>query len=254
MMSTPPTLFTYALSPYGMKVYWALIHKRISFNLTYVSPDQSEIAFTRQTVVPVLQVGDAWKLDSGPICRWLDDLHPHTRIAGDGLEEQQAIEDADAWVTNNVIGLSFRSFIEDDTRLSAFRNGRKLANAMRSTSGGVPWWMQFVWVHVLRRTAFVRNDAGRTDMTVSLAEFRQAMVRTIEQMISPSGYLAGTPGPSYADIALFAQMVGNATLGFEGGVRPDSSPALGEYYAAMCQQFDLSGMPDLIPGWRPVGL
>ena len=101
-MKKPITLYTYALSPYGMKVYWALIYKRLPFTIRYVSPvDQEEIAFTTQHVVPVLQVGDEWRLDSGPICCWLDELYPEIIISGESESERQAIMEADKWISSN---------------------------------------------------------------------------------------------------------------------------------------------------------
>ena len=51
-MPAPIILYTYAASPYGMKVYWALVFKKMPFALQYVSPtDQKELAFTKQRVV-----------------------------------------------------------------------------------------------------------------------------------------------------------------------------------------------------------
>ena len=72
-MPAPITLFTYAASPYGMKVYWALIFKKMLFDLQYVSPtDQKELAFTNQRIVPVLKIGDEWRLEPG----WLQTSFP----------------------------------------------------------------------------------------------------------------------------------------------------------------------------------
>ena len=150
-MPAPITLYTYAASPYGMKVYWALIFKKMLFDLQYVSPtDQKELAFTNQRVVPVLKIGDEWCLDSGPIYCWLDEHNEEHLIAGADSAERQQTTEADNWVTNSVIGLSFRSFIDNGKPFSAFRNGRKLANVMRRTCGEIPWWAQFVWVNLTR--------------------------------------------------------------------------------------------------------
>ena len=106
-----------------MKVYWALILKRIPFDLCYVNPrDQREVAFTGQKVVPVVQLDDDWRLDSGPICEWLDENFPERPIAGTTDQARQAILRADQWVTTNVIGLAFRSIIDNERPLSAYRN------------------------------------------------------------------------------------------------------------------------------------
>ena len=49
----PVHLYTFANSPFGAKVYWALIYKQIEFEITYVNPiTTSEIRFSKQGIVP----------------------------------------------------------------------------------------------------------------------------------------------------------------------------------------------------------
>ena len=140
-MSNAPEvkLYTYALSPFGMKVYWALVYKRIPFEIVYVHPrDQREIAFTLQNVIPVLEVGDDWKLNSADICIWLDELFPEHQISGKTGPSREAILAADEWVTANIIALVFRSIIDREESRNTFHNGRVLGRTMRQTSGGAP--------------------------------------------------------------------------------------------------------------------
>ena len=161
-------LFTYALSPFGMKVYWALIFKQIAFDLRYVNPrGHAEIAFTQQRTVPVLKVGDAWRLDSGPLCDWLDELFPDIKIAGRSDAERERIREADAWVTNAVIAVDFRRMIDPQTRGVAFRNGFKLASIMRRTSGGVPWFAPFDMVAALAARR-VHQTCGGDDGSIQI--------------------------------------------------------------------------------------
>ena len=236
-----------------MKVYWALILKRIPFDLCYVNPrDQREVAFTGQKVVPVVQLDDDWRLDSGPICEWLDENFPERPIAGTTDQARQAILRADQWVTTNVIGLAFRSIIDNERPLSAYRNGRILANVMRETSGSVPWWAQYVWVHRLRRTEFVVNDANQVDRLIGMAECRNNIIEQLEEHLKNTGYIAGTDEPSYADASLYAQLACVTTLGLEGGVSVSSSQPIKDYYRTMCGHFDLTGYPELVPGWQPL--
>lgn len=254
-MMASTTLYTYALSPYGMKVYWALVYKQMPFRLQYVSPrDQKELSFTNQKIVPVVQIGDEWRLDSGPICCWLDEHCEGRPLSGSTCAERQLIVDADNWVTKNVIGLSFRAIIDNDASFSAFRNGRKLAQVMRSTSGGVPRWAQFVWVNLLRRTEFVVNDANQISRETPLAECRKAIAQKVEGCIERTGFLADTGQPSYADISLFAQLACNATFGLEGALSVFESPVLSDYYKRLAGYMNLDGMPDLVPGWQPFGV
>jgi len=247
-------LFTYALSPYGMKVYWALMFKRIPFDLCYVSPrDQREIKFTGQRTVPVVKIDEEWKQDSGPICQWLDAQFPERPLSGSNSDERDAIIAADQWVDENIIGLSFRSVIDNETAFSAFHNGRILSNTMRKTSGGVPWWSQFIWSRLLRRTAFVVREADQVDRSISMADCRANIVDLLEKRLAKTGFVAGTNTPSYADLSIFAQLVCSSTYGFEGALRADTSPAIGQYYADICRHLDPAHGPDLVPGWKPYG-
>ena len=239
-------------SPYGMKVYWALAYKQLPFALVYVSPvNQSEIRFTQQRVVPVLRIDQEWRLDSGPLCQWLDERYPDRPVAGISAQQRDDIIAADDWVTRNIIGLSFRAAIDNDRPFSAFRNGRKLARVMRKTSGRIPWIAQFFWANSLRKTRFVIEDASQVDRSISLGACRQSILAELESRLGKTGFIAGTEQPSYADIALFAQLVSSSTFKLEGGLNAHSSPLVREFYGRMCGYFELSKSPELVPGWRP---
>lgn len=76
-------LFTYANSPFGMKVYWALQYKRAEFEIQNANPFiRKEIAFTKQDLVPVLQIGKVWRQDSRENCVWFDEFYPQRPFAG----------------------------------------------------------------------------------------------------------------------------------------------------------------------------
>ena len=253
MTSDQPTvtLYTYALSPFGMKVYWALIYKQIAFDLCYVSPrGHQEIAFTEQRVVPVLMIGDEWRLDSGPLCQWLDERFPATPFAGETDQERRDILLADQWVTENLIALGFRLAIDEDTKRAAFKNGRKLAQIMRQTSGGIPWWAQFVWSKYLRRTGFIRRAAAMTDMTKPFTEVAGEIVEAFDHRLGQTGFIAGTSAPSYADLAAFAQLACAADLKLNVTIGPDASPAISEWFERMLTLLPAAPTPPLIKG-RP---
>ena len=255
-MPPPPhsiDLFTYALSPFGMKVYWALVYKNVPFALHYVDPrDQNEIAFTGQSVVPVLRVDGEWQMDSGPLCVWLDALFPEPCFAGASDKERAAVLAADEWVTHNLIGLVFRAAIDPETSRSAFRDGRKLAQVMRQTSGGVPWIAQFFWSRLLRRAQFIQRAAAMTDQSKSVAQVKQDIIAAFDERISATGFLAKTDAPSFADLAAFAQLAAAADLGFEGGLNPSSSESIDRWFRRMVRYLPQTPDPPLIAGRPPV--
>jgi len=88
---------------------------------------------------------------------------------------------------------------------------------------------------------------------VPVSASRKEILNKVEHCIEDTGFLMGTPGPTYADISLFAQLVCNTTFGMEGALLANSSPALREYYDGMRQHFSLDGVPKLVPGWQPFG-
>ena len=249
------TLYTYALSPFGMKVYWALVYKRLPFNIVYVNPlDQREIAFSEQRTVPVLKIGEEWRRDSGPLCEWLESEFPSPTFDGAPPEERAAVREADRWVTENVIALNFKLAVDEQHRGIAFRNGRKLARIMRRTSGGIPWWSEFVWAQSLRRAKFIHRAADLLDSNLSAGQHRQRILEEIERRVSGDGYIAQTAHPSYADLALFAQLACASDIGLEGQLNAHTSPALTAYCLQLATALPDHPTPPLITGRRPFRL
>ena len=249
----PIDLYTYAMSPYGMKVYWALIFKGADFNIHYVNPTNFDaIKFTNQTIVPVLKIGDEWRLDSGPLCEWLEEYCPDKPYAGSNDAERDAIREADDWVTKNLIALLFRTCLDRVTLFSTLRTANKLSNIMCNTSG-MPRWMRVIWPFGLKSAGFIIDDANALDRTVSIQQNMADITQEFDEHLSSTGYIAGTEKPSYADLAAFAQLCCTATIEFEGTIRPNASPAIEKWYSSMVDQLDLKGKPELLPGWQPYG-
>ena len=150
----------------------------------YVNPfHQKEIGFTRQRVVPVLQVGSEWRLDSTPICLWLEELFPsHSYIGVNDLERDE-IKKADDWVTRNLIGSTFRSLVDPDVRLEAFSIGRNLVKILRKTSKGVPWFIQFFWSTILKRVPFIKKDAAMTDLSKPFSQIKSEIIDHLNQTL-----------------------------------------------------------------------
>jgi glutathione S-transferase len=246
------TLYTYATSPYGAKVYWALIYKRVEFDIVYVSPlNQKEIKFTNQKVVPVLKVGSEWRLDSTPLCLWLEELCPSPSFAGNSEQEKRAIQEAHEWVTHNLIALGFRLMADDQMRSSAFKAGRKLVQTLRQTPAGVPWAFQFVWSTVLRQVAFIKRDAAMTDLTKPFWQVRPEIMDELNDKLTRSAYIAGTEQPSYADIAAFSRIATATEHNIEELIRASDTPAIQSWFERMLAAMPETYVPPLVPGQQP---
>lgn len=252
----PIKLFTYPNSPFGAKVYWALQYKRANFNLIYVNPlSRKEIAFTKQRVVPVLQIGEDWLQDSSESCLWLDDLFPNRSFGGDSDEQRQAILEADRWVTDNIVALHFRACINSKDNQTTKRNAMRMANVILPATESMPSWLKKTiipfWPLLLRNTGFVKRAAHRLSPSRDIHQLHAEVVADFESRIDKTGFLGGTKHPSFADVGAFAEIVFCTTYGFEGTLNALSSVAVGGWYTKMGSYFPENPSPSLFSNWPP---
>ena len=106
-------LFSYPTSPYAQKVGCYLKYKDIDFKFIPVNPlHNSEIAFTRQRQVPVLQIGEEWRKESSELGIWLNELYPEPSILPDSQSEREQILKIDQWISDQLIPSYFRNAVE----------------------------------------------------------------------------------------------------------------------------------------------
>lgn len=247
-------LYTYALSPYGMKVYWALRMKSLPFELIYVSLfDQKEIAFTEQQMVPVLSIGDEWKLDSTPIVHWLDEKFPDNNLTGVSPRERSAIAEIDEWASEQYIPAFFRHCTDSHKNLvGMFDVGLKLASTMDKTSGGVPKYMYPFWPFVLRRRApFVAREVEKVADFGSCADADRAMLEVLEGYLAESRFLGRESSPTIADIAIYAQVHCALSLRMKGILDVRTSGVVHDWIRALEQAFPpRDASPELYPNMQ----
>ncbi len=254
----PVQLFTYANSPFGAKVYWALQFKRAAFELTYVNPlTTKEIAFTKQSIVPVLKIGETWVQDSRENCLRLEELYPEPAFAGKTEEQREAIMKADQWATDNITALHFRVIIDKKEGPTTKRNALRMANVILPTTESMPSWQKKIlipiWHILLRNSGFVKRAAHMLDTKKDAKTLHTEVLRDFEDRISQTGFLAGTDEPSFADIAAFAEIAFCTTHGFEGTLNTSSSAAVSAWYDRIRTYFPDNPTPALFPHWPPAG-
>jgi glutathione S-transferase len=262
--STPETghepirLLTYANSPFGAKVYWALQYKGLDFELVNVNPlIRGEIGFTKQGVVPVLTVGEQWVQDSSDNCVRLDEVHPERPIAGATTAERETILEADCWVTDNIVALHFLACIDKREGAATLRNARRMATVILGTTHNMPSFFKRaimpVWHLMLRNTGFVKRAAQQLDTTKSIATLHAEVLKGFEDRIAETGFLAGTDVPSFADIGAFAEIAFCTTHDFESTLNTSSSKPVEAWYDQMRKYFADDPTPALFPTWPPAG-
>lgn len=254
--SEPIRLLTYANSPFGAKVYWALQYKCVDFELVNVNPlTRGEIGFTKQRLVPVLTIGEEWVQDSSENCIRLDEVHPERLIAGASQAEREAILEADEWVTDNVVALHFLACIDKREGAATIRNARRMATVILGTTQNMPSFLKKavmpVWHLILRNTGFVKRAAHRLDAKKRIESLHAEVLKGFEERIAETGFLAGTKGRSFADIGAFAEIAFCTTHEFESTLNTSSSERIQGWYDRMRECFRDEPTPALFPTWPP---
>lgn len=217
-MSQPIKLYTFALSPFGVKVYWALRAKGLDFELIYVEPFRApEIKFTGQIEVPVLAIGDDWKLDSTPIIRWLDERYPDTPLAGRNETERAKIGEMDDWVSHRFIPSFFRHTVNNRDLVASVPTGYTLARQMRDTSG-LPLPLFWIWPIVLRTAGFIRHEVRKVRDFRTVEEMDEAMMSDLETYLADGPFMGGFEVPTLADVSAYAQIHSNIALPLRGAL------------------------------------
>ena len=90
-----------------------------------------------------------------------------------------------------------------------------------------------------------------TDQAKSVAELEREVVAKFEKKIEPTGFLAGTDSPSYADIAAFAQSAAGLDLSLRGTLNPKASSPLANWFRTIAKAMPEHIDPPLIRGRRP---
>ncbi|NIB40677.1 glutathione S-transferase family protein [Pseudomaricurvus alkylphenolicus] len=216
-MNNNVTLYTHALSPYGLKVFWALIHKRIPFDMVCVSPPEfPELSFTGQTVVPVLKVAEEWRLDSTPLIHWLDEIYTDISLTDHSSDRYECVEALDNWVTETLIPVFFRHLIDGENFWNWIITGIKLASTMNKTTAKVPKWMYLFWGYALRRAEFLTKSAAKVNHYPSLATMNSAVIGQLEKHIGDGPFMGGHERLTIADISTYAQIYACAAPSLPG--------------------------------------
>lgn len=243
-------LYGYSTSPFVRKVGCVLNFKKIDFEFVAVNPfDPSAIAFTEKTQVPVLKVGEEWRLDSTPLGLWLDELYPEVPILGSNEEERKKIIAADEWVSNRFIPAMFRTAIDGPDNLAAKHRAWRLAAIVNSQSP-LPEKVRNAWPTVLRQAPFILSMVSELDRTQSLADMFKEITMELVALLDGGPFLAGQDQPSLADLALFPQLIFPYMVGLESELAIAKVEPIKQWFQAM--RLYLPDNPLLVPDYMIV--
>ena len=219
-------LYGYSTSPFVRKLGCCLYFKQLPFEFVPVDPTNPEqIAFTRQTQVPVLQIGKEWRTDSTLLALWLDELFPEQPLFGQTAGERDLILHMDKWVTDSLILSSFRSAHEGELTARFRQTAWRLA-AIVSSQTPLSDEIRNVWPESLKMAPFIKHMMCDIDRTESLHHMQQRVAMELLGHLGEGPFFGGLDQPSLVDLAIYPQLVFNFMVGIEQNLMPAQVPAL----------------------------
>lgn len=208
-------LYGYSTSPYVRKVACCLYFKQLPFEFVPVNPvENTQIRFTGQTQVPVLQIGEEWRLDSTPLALWLDELFPDRPLLGRTTESRKEILAVDKWISESLIVSGFKSVYEApmNTRLRVM--AWRLANIVSSQTP-LPDEVVNAWPQLLQSAPFIKHMLRCAGTTETAAEMRDRVGLELIQHLGGGPFFGERAEPSLLDFAIFPQLVFAYMVGLE---------------------------------------
>jgi glutathione S-transferase len=215
LSQTPIRLFAYPTSPFAQKVGCYLKYKKLDFELVGVNPiTAAEIGFTGQRRVPVLMIGDEWRLESSELGLWLEELYPEIPLMPADETARAQVLAVDQWISESLIPTIFRRAIEWENPIYSIRNGWKLARAVHDASP-LPWYARVLWPFAVRRAAFIVRMVGELDLTESLADRTARMQSEFAEHLGGGPFFASQSKPTLADLSAYPVVVSGHLMGMK---------------------------------------
>ena len=239
------TLYGYPTSPYVMKVGCFLNYKQLPYTFIPVDPmSPKRIKFTGQKQVPVLSIGDEWRIDSTPIGIWLNDRFADRNILGHSDEAADKIMSIDKWVSDQLIAGRFRHAVEWENTWDSLRNGWKLSRAVHNATP-LKSYVRFVWPFGLRKADFILKIVSGLDLDEPIADMRQRLCDEFVAHLADGPFLGGEQCISLADLSAYPTIVSGHLM----GMHADSPMLRNQQVIEWCKrvQEELPRNPLLVP-------
>lgn len=211
------TLYTFATSPYGLKVQAYLAYKGIPYETVYANPFRLKHVLPVGRTVPVLTIDGESRNESQAIAEWLDERFPERPLFPDG--DDSCVRALDDWVQHCLITANFKFAMP---RLSVslpvqLANAWQLGRIMDTTiPDGVIGWRRAFWPVVLRAAPFVRREAARAPGKSMFATAKSVTAR-LERELADGPFLCGRSEPSVADLSVYGSIMPGYEFGLTGG-------------------------------------
>ena len=222
-------LYGYATSPYVRKVGCCLYYKELPFEFVPVNPlNSSQIRFTRQTQVPVLEIDGEWRLDSTPLAIWLDEIFPEQPLLGRNSGEREKILSVDQWVSESLIVSGFKTVYETPMNPRLRAMAWRMASIVSSQTP-LSDEVRNAWPRLLQTASFIKHIVRCSDATESAKAMRDRVGLELVEHFGGGPYFGGRLEPSLLDFAIFPQIVFAYMVGIEDELAVAQIPELREW-------------------------
>lgn len=208
----PITLYGYANSPFVRKTTCFLYYKGVDFIHVPVDPikPNDTIGFTGKAQVPVLQIGEEWRLESSAHAIWLDELFPDKPLCPEYAN--QAIAEIDKWISQTFLLNLFRRAIDGKINLEYLQSTWRLATLM-NTNSPVPLPLRLLWPLLIKRAPFIRNMAVHMDLNETHEAMHRRILNEFKRHIGKGPFIGELEAPTMLDFAMYPNVVWNYMFG-----------------------------------------
>lgn len=198
--------YSFALSPYALKVHCYLLALDIDFETIFVDAMKMRKILPVGSTVPVLTVNNESRNESSDIGYWLNELYPQQQLVP--LELIAKTQIADKWVNDKLINLAFRDTVGfDDPIIKKYKKRLHLSKVLGQTSpNGVSVIFRFFHMLFLEQT-FVKNNIAMTDTGRILNDLRIELATEFNELLEGGPFLCGSQKPTLADLSAYPQIV-----------------------------------------------
>ena len=239
-------LYTFATSPYGLKVQAYLAYKRIPYETVYADPFRLRELLPVGHTVPVLSIDGESRSDSQAIAQWLDERFPERPLLPPDAEP--CVAEFDDWVQHCMIPANFkfgRPGLSPALPVQ-LANAWRLGSVMNRTIPAIGW-RRFAWPLILRLTPFVRREAERAP-GASIQDTARIIGSRLKQELANGPFMCGRSSPSLADLSAYGPITIGYELGLMGAGRLLQRPYMRDWALRVHAQLDpaLPLVPDAI--------
>lgn len=218
-------LYGYSTSPFVRKTGCFLYYKGLDFTHIPVNPfdPATTIGFTNQTQVPVLQIGNEWRLESSQHAHWLDAEFPEKPLCP--RDNKTKIGEIDAWVSDTFLASIFRFAIDGEMSLQFRFRAWRLA-AILSAHTPLPEQVRHQWPNALKTAPFIQEMGKDMDLSESYPDMQMRIAGELVAHIGDGPYIGGFDQPTMLDFAVFPQLVWGYMFGLEERISAAAHPVV----------------------------